>query len=152
MTTVCVGRLRFLGTRGAKSAFSLLTLSVLACGHDIMQPDAIQGRQCEVPLALVTDADPLPIEFGALREAFLHAAGPMAAALESSSSLDLLRQAMNRLGAQEETASMDTACRFLLVASESLAALANSPETLPDREAIRLVLTLAAGAVQAAKP
>jgi hypothetical protein len=122
----------------------------VGCGDGLTQPpDAFHAAKCELPLALLAGAEPQPIAFVDLHEAFLHAAGPMGSALGSSEKVDLLIQAMNTLGTEEETRSMDTACRLLLVASESLAALEDNPETLPDRDAIHLVLLLAVGVVEA---
>lgn len=143
---------RIRGARGVTLALGILTLGVLGCGDDLTRPDAFHATKCELPLALLAGADPQPFAFGDLREAFLHAAGPMGSALGSSEKVDLLIQAMNALGAEVETRSMDTACRLLLLASESLAALEDSPETLPDRDAIHLVLILAVGVVQAGLP
>lgn len=143
--------LRICGTRGLPLALGILSLGALGCG-DLTQPDAFRAAKCELPLAFLAGADPQPFTFRDLREAFLHAAGPMGSALGSSKRADILKQAMNALGAQDEPRSMDTACRLLLVASESLAALEDNPETMPDREAIHLILILAVGVVQAGLP
>lgn len=134
--------------RGATLALSIATAGALGCGDGITEPEP-EPAMCDSAIALLDGADPQPFAFGDLREAFLHAAGPMVSALGSSQRVDQLRQAINALGASDDATRMDTVCRSLRVATESLAALEDHPETLPDRDAIRLVLILAAGAMQA---
>ena len=137
------------GVRGVTLSLGILSLGALGCGDDLTQPEASTSAHCAVPLALVADHNPEPLALADLREAFLYAAGPIGSALGSSERVDRLKQAMDALGSQSETRNMDLACRLVLAASESLSALEDIPETLPDREAIRLVLLLAAGVVRA---
>lgn len=134
---------------GVALAVGLLTLGVTACTSDITQPELFFAVKCEPPALLLAGANSPPFAFGALHEAFRHAAGPMTLALGSSEKVNQLKRALDGLARQEKPETLDTSCRLLQVASEVLASLPNNPETLPDRDGIRLVLILAARAVKA---
>ena len=56
---------------------------------------------------------------------------------------------MAELVLPDDAKAKDTACRLLSVATSALAALPDNPETLPDRDSIRIVLILAAGVLAA---
>jgi hypothetical protein len=98
---------------------------------------------------LLAGAVPQPLGYPLLRDALVHAAGPMSAALGSSREVDQLRQSMEQMIEAGQSRTLDTACRLILVANAALDALPATPETLPDREGIRLVLMIAAGIVKA---
>jgi len=112
---------------------------------NVTEPVAFDPVKCAPSPALLAGANPQPFAFSALQAAFLHAAGPMTSALGSSEQVDQLKQAMNEMVLPDDPRSKDTACRLLSVATSALAALPDNPETLPDRDGIRLVLILAAG-------
>lgn len=145
-----IGFLR--GPRGAALAFGLLALGGGACDSNLTQPDPLHAVKCEPPATLLAGVHPQPFALGAIHAAFLHAAGPMASALGSSEQVSQLTQATREMAAQDGPTALDTACRLLIVASNALTAMADNPETLPDRDGIRLVLMLAAAAIQAGRP
>jgi hypothetical protein len=136
------------GVKGRPAILWPLLVAMAACDSNVLGPEALSARRCDPPPMLIAGAQPQPFALGALREALLHAAGPMTAALGSSSEVDQLRKAMNGMANQDDRVT-DTACRLIFVASDALTALPPSPETLPDRDGIRLVLMLAAGVVKA---
>ncbi|HEY6209296.1 MAG TPA: hypothetical protein VIW28_09560 [Gemmatimonadales bacterium] len=133
------------GSRGTAVAFVLLALGAGACSENITEPVRFDAVVCVPDPALLVDAIRQPFAFSALHAAFLHAAGPMASALGTSEQVDQLSQSMEEMPLPDDKKSMDTACRLLSVANSALKAMPNKPETLPDRDGIRLVLMLAAG-------
>ncbi len=140
-------------SRGAALVFGLLAVGGVACESNLTQPpDPLHAVKCEPPAALLAGAQPQPLALGALHAAFLHAAGPMASALGSSEQVSQLTQAMEAMAAQDGSWALDTACRLVIVASNALTAMADNPETLPDRDGVRLVLILAAGVIEAGRP
>jgi hypothetical protein len=123
----------------------LLALGAGACSDNITEPARFDAVQCDPDPALLVGAIRQPFAFSALHAAFLHAAGPMASAIGSSEQVDQLKRSMAEMPLPDDKKSMDTACRLLSVANSALKAMPNNPETLPDRDGIRLVLMLAAG-------
>ena len=132
-------------SRGAAVTLVLLALGVGACSDNITEPVRFDAVQCVPDPALLVGAIRQPFAFSALHAAFLHVAGPMASALGTSEEVDQLKQAMENMPLPDDNKSMDTACRLLSVANSALVAMPNNPETLPDRDGIRVVLMLAAG-------
>jgi hypothetical protein len=137
------------GSRGTPLALLVLALGASACQDNVTEPVQFDAVKCHAAPSLLADAIPQPFGLSALHAAFLHAAGPMALALGSSEQVDQLKQAMNEMVLPDDAKAVDTACRLLSVATSALAAMPDNPETLADRDGIRLVLILAAGAVLA---
>jgi len=105
---------------------------------------------CLLPAALVGAVQPQPFSPEALRPALLHAAGAMTSDLGTGESADTLRRALGDLGQAFAGRNFDTECRLVLIAWGALSELPDTPETLPDRDGIRLILALAARALEAA--
>ena len=105
---------------------------------------------CLLPAALVGAVQPQPFSPTALRPALLHAADPMTSTLGTGASADTLRRALDDLGQSFTGNNFDTECRLLVIAWDALSELPDTPETLPDRDGIRLILALAARALEAA--
>jgi hypothetical protein len=135
-------------SRGAAVALALLALGTGACSDNITEPVRFDAVQCTPEPSLLVGAIWQPFAFSALHAAFLHAAGPMATALGSTEQVDQIKQAMGDMPLPDDAKSKDTACRLLSVANSALVAMPNNPETLPDRDGIRLVLILAAGVLR----
>jgi len=136
----------------AALAFALISAGGTACDSNLTQPDPLTAVQCETPAMLLAGVNSQPFALGALHAAFLHAAGPMASALGSSDQVEQLSLAMQEMAKQDGSHAVDTVCRLLQIASNAMAALPDSPETLPDREGIRIVLILAAGVLKPGQP
>lgn len=144
-------------TRSAHARYRALALALCACAagacdSNILDPDALNAVTCEPPAGFVAEVSAAPLNIASLAElqpALLHAAGPMAAALGSSEQVRQLTQAITAMAQSSSPAALDTACRLLIVASRALAAMPDTPETLPDREGIYLVLLLTAGFTKA---
>lgn len=140
------------GPRRAALAFALLSAGGTACESNLTQPGPLTPVKCETPAMLLSGGNSQPFALGELHAAFLHAAGPMASALGSSDQVEQLSLAMQEMARLDGSHAVDTVCRLLRITSNALAALPESPETLPDREGIRIVLILAASALKPGQP
>ena len=137
--------------RGVLAAGLVLVLA--ACDSAVTAPDAFREERCQVPASLVAEVSPHAFQSTALRPALQHAAGPMASVLGEGELTNELREATSILG--KETAGPrlhDTHCRLVVIASAALRRMPDSPETLPDRDGIHLVLALLASALAGEKP
>ena len=140
------------GRSQAALVLALLSVGATACESNLTQPDPLTAVPCEPPAMLLSVGNSQPFALGELHAAFLHAAGPMASALGSSDQVDQLILAMQQMARLDGSHAVDTVCRLLRLTSNALAALPDSPETLPDREGIRIVLMLAASALKPRQP
>ena len=128
-----------------------LFLPLLVLGAcDPKTPAPFEPQPSLLPAALVEAVQPQTFTPLALRPALLHAAGPMTADFGTGASADTLRRALGDLGQSFVGNNFDTECRVLVIAWDALSELPNTPETLPDRDGIRLILALAARALEAA--
>ena len=137
------------GPRGAALSVGLLALGAGACNDNVTAPVQLDPVRCTLAASLLVGVNPQPFTLSDLHAAFLQAAGPIAGALGSSEQVDQIKQAMADMVLPDDAKAKDTACRLLSVANSALAAMPDNPETLADRDGIRLVLILAAGAVLA---
>jgi len=133
------------GSRGAAVALALLALGTGACENNITDPVSFHAVQCAPAPELLVGINRQEFAFSALQSAFLQAAGPIASAIGSFEQVDQIRLSLDQMPLPDDPKSKDTACRLLSVANSALTALPDNPETLPDRDAIRIVLILAAG-------
>lgn len=133
---------------GRSAGIFSLVLIVGACESTRREPFA--PEPCLLPAALVAVVQPQPFSPAALHPALLHAADPMTSTLGTGESAATLRSALGDLGQTLTGTNFDTECRLLLIAWGALSRLPDTPETLPDRDGIRLILALAAGALAAA--
>ena len=104
--------------------------------------------RCELPASLLIGVHPQPIASDGLRAALRHAAGPLASSFGWSEEVKQLVAALEDLAGTGRTQTPDAECRLLVAATEALAAVPGDPETLPDRDGIRLILILAAKTTQ----
>jgi hypothetical protein len=132
-------------TRNKALVLALCAGAAGACDSNITDPDALSTEACVPPAGFVIEGPPPSFNLADLEPALLHAAGPMAAALGSTEQVRQLTQAIKGMADAEGPAALDTACRLLTMASRALAAMPDTPETLPDREGIYMVLLLSAG-------
>ena len=137
------------GPRGAVLSVGLLALGAGACDSNVTAPVQFDPVRCTPAASLLVGINPQPFTLTDLHAAFLQAAGPIAGALGSSEQVDQIKQAMAELVLPDDAKAKDTTCRLLSVATSALAALPDNPETLPDRDSIRIVLILAAGVLAA---
>jgi len=121
--------------RRSPSVAGLLLLALVLAACDPKTPAPFAPEPCLIPSALVEVVQPQSFTPTALRPALLHAAGPMTSAL---------------LGQSFTGNNFDTECRLVVIAWDALSELPDTPETLPDRDGIRLILALAARALEAA--
>jgi hypothetical protein len=63
-----------------------------------------------------------------------------------------LRESIAILGSASGPELHDTHCRLVVIASAALRRMADTPETLPDRDGMHLVLALLANALVTEKP
>lgn len=123
----------------------VLLLAVAACkGDSPVAPEAFSRKPCRVPENLVSMVTEQAFTPAAMRSALLHAAGPMTAALGTGADVQALQDAVNNVVTDIGVADNDGACRMLSIAAGALAALPDTPATLPDRDGIRLILALTA--------
>ena len=136
--------------RRSPSVAGLLLLALVLGACDSKIPEPFAPEPCLLPAALVGAVQPQPFSPVALRPALLHAAGPMTSALGTGASADTLRRVLGDLGQSFAGNNFDTECRLVVIAWDALSELPDTPETLPDRDGIRLILALAARALEAA--
>lgn len=129
-------------------AAPILLLLVLGACTSERQPFA--PEPCRLPAALGAAVQPQAFSPAALRPALLHAADPMTSVLVAGENSETLGRALADLGQSFSGSNFDTECRLLLIAWDALSRLPDTPETLPDRDGIRLILALAARALEAA--
>jgi hypothetical protein len=87
-----------------------------------------------------------------MQSALLHAADPMGTALGSSADVTALQDAIRIVATEVTTSNYDGACRLLTIAHGFLVGLPDTPETLPVRDGIRLILALTGQSLAAAMP
>lgn len=137
-------------------ALGLIALASWACDGDLTQldpdPDPFRPVGCQPPARLLAGVPAATFGMEALRPALEHVAGPMASALGNSEQIRELIKATQALSAPDGPVAVDTGCRLLIFASRALAELPDTPETLPDREGIHLVLMMLAAAIKAETP
>ncbi len=136
--------------RRSPSVAGLLLLALVLAACDPKTPAPFAPEPCLIPSALVEVVQPQSFTPTALRPALLHAAGPMTSALGTGASADTLRRVLGDLGQSFAGNNFDTECRLVVIAWDALSELPDTPETLPDRDGIRLILALAARALEAA--
>jgi hypothetical protein len=140
------------GSRAAALGLGLLALGAGACNDNITSPVKFDAVQCVPAPELLAGIIRQPFAFSQLHDAFLHAADPIATALGTTDEVNQIKLAMEKMPTLNDPKSLDTACRLLSVANSALEAMPNNPETLPDRDNIRLVLILAAGVLTGGEP
>jgi hypothetical protein len=86
----------------------------------------------------------------ALRSALLDASSRVSSALGTSASVQLVQTALYGVAANIGASNDAGACGQVTTAASAVAALPEDPATLPDRDAIRLVLMLVAQSLTAA--
>jgi hypothetical protein len=124
-----------------------------ACDSAVMAPKAFDEDRCVVPAALAQSVYTHAFPSTSLRPALQHAAGPMASVLGEGELTNELREAVAILGQETDGPTLhDTHCRLVVIASAALRRMPDTPETLPDRDGIRLVLALLANALVTEKP
>jgi hypothetical protein len=124
-----------------------------ACDSAVTAPKAFNEERCAVPVALAQSVYDHTFPSTALRPALQHAAGPMASVLGEGQLTHELREAIAILGKETNGPELhDTHCRLVVIASAALRRMPNTPETLPDRDGIHLVLALLANALVTEKP
>src|SRR5690606_3071531 len=119
----------------------LVAVGLVACSDDT-PPAAFAPAPCEVRPAVdnaaleqMTEAD--------IRAAVLDAAERLAPALTDRERAADLRAALRSLHATDGAHASDVACRAIRIARDLLEEHTDSPESGPDRSAIRLALDLA---------
>jgi hypothetical protein len=124
----------------------LVFLLVLAAchGESPIAPEAFSRKPCRPPANLVAMVTGQAFAPAAMRSALLHAAGPMSAPLATGTDVQSLQDAINIVVVDIGASNLDGACRLLSIAAGELAALPDTPATLPDRDGIRLILALTA--------
>jgi len=127
-----------------------LVLSIAACETTPFEPgDVFSPIPCALPASLLeATTGPVP-SLQSLRSAVLHAAGPMSAALEGGPSAAEVGLSLAALGKSFDASNFDTVCRFLGLASTALSNGSGAGASLPDRDGIRLILSLTARALVA---
>ena len=131
----------------------LLLLVLAACDSAVTAPKAFNEERCAVPAALAQSVYTHEFPSTALRSALQHAAGPMASVLGEGELTNELREAMAILGKETDGPTLhDTHCRLVVIASAALRRMPDTPETLPDRHGMQLVLALLANALVTEKP
>lgn len=119
----------------------------------VTAPKAFNEERCAVPVALAQSVYTHSFSSASLRPALQHAAGPMASVLGDGELTNELREAIAILGKETDGPTLhDTHCRLVVIASAALRQLPDTPETLPDRDGIQLVLALLANALVTEKP
>lgn len=123
----------------------VLLLAVAACkGDSPVAPEAFSRKPCRPPVNLVSMVTGPAFAPSAMRSALLHAAVPMTAALGTGADVQALHDAITIVITDIGVSDNDGACRLLSIAAGALAALPDTPATLPDRDGIRLILALTA--------
>jgi hypothetical protein len=139
--------------RTARWMVAPLMILLAACDSAVVAPKAFNEASCQVPTALAQSVYTHSFGSAGLRSALLHAAGPMASVLGEGELTHELREAMSILGQQVDGPTLhDTHCRLVVIASAALRRMPDTPETLPDRDGIHLVLALLANALVTEKP
>jgi hypothetical protein len=129
---------------------SALVLVLAACGDQSpVAPHANPVIQCRPPAELTAMVTGAPFAPVAMRSALQHAADKMSTALGGGTDVRALQDAITIVGSDIGASSNDGACRSLTIAYGALKALPDAPETLPDRDEIRLILALTAQALVA---
>jgi hypothetical protein len=151
-----------MGERGTARSFAgirrlwllaALMLVLGACDSAVTAPKAFNEERCAVPLALAQSVYTHSFPSTSLRPALQHAAGPMASVLGEGQLTNELRESIAILGSTADAPTLhDTHCRLVVIASAALRRMPDTPETLPDRDGMRLVLALLANALVTEKP
>jgi len=124
-----------------------------ACDSAVTAPKAFNEDRCQVPTALAQSVYTHSFPSTSLRPALQHAAGPMASVLGEGELTNELRESMAILGSTTDGPTLhDTHCRLVVIASAALRRMPDTPETLPDRDGMKLVLALLANALVTERP
>lgn len=131
---------------GAPMMRGLLLLLVFAGCSDLSPtaPEAYGRIPCRPPPILTAMVIGEPFAPKAMGSALLHAAGPMSWAPGTTADVTDMRRAILIVASDIDASNNDGACRLLAIAYAELDALPDSPETLPERDGIRLILALTA--------
>ena len=130
-----------------------LLMVLVGCDSAVTAPNAFNEERCSVPADLAASVYAHGFPSTALRPALQHAAGPMVTVLGEGALTNELRESMSILGSETNAPRLhDTHCRLVVIASAALRRIADTPETLPDRDGIRLVLALLANALDTETP
>jgi len=132
--------------RRGLAALPLVALALGACESSTLGPAAFESIPCELPFSTYSSIYAQPFQPEAVRSALLHAAGPMTSALGSGAAVDHVRTGLLEL-AETLGNRAPVECRQLTVVSEALTAVPTAPGMLADRDGIRLIIALAAGAL-----
>jgi hypothetical protein len=138
--------------RISRTLLAPLLLVLAACDSAVTAPAAFNEERCAVPAALAASVYAHSFPATSLRPALLHAAGPMASVLGEGELTDELRASIALLGTASGPVLHDTHCRLVVIASAALRRMPDTPETLPDRDMIHLVLALLAHALVTERP
>jgi hypothetical protein len=129
---------------------ALLLAACAACDAGplaVEEPDLESGSLCQLPQELLGGSAGALADLSALRPALAHAASLMTPSLPVGPARDQLQRSLTLLLAQGFGTVADTDCAQVSSAWTSLAQIPRTPESLPDRDGIALVLALAARAL-----
>jgi hypothetical protein len=118
----------------------------LATCSDPLGPEELP---CQKPAGLTAGITFAPVDLEEMRAALAHAAGPLAAAMGSEELTASLVKATEFASLTLADELPRTGCRIVRIAAAALAQLPDDPATLPDRDAIRLILALTANTLDA---
>jgi len=139
--------------RSARYVLGPVVLVLGACDSAVTAPKAFNEERCQVPVALAQSVYTHAFPSTSLRPALQHAAGPMASVLGEGELTNELRESMAILGTETDGPTLhDTHCRLVVIASAALRRMPDTPETLPDRDGMKLVLALLANALVTERP
>jgi hypothetical protein len=134
-----------------KRCWLVLLIAVAACNKESPTgPGFTSGKTCAPPTLTPVAATVQPFAPAAMRAALLDAATRMSAALGTGADVQSVQAELNGAAADMGASNYAGACGMVTAAASAVAALPNDAATLPDRDAIRLVLALAAQSLTAA--
>ncbi len=121
-----------------------LLFAVAACAdRSPLAPDAFGRAPCRPPSELVAMVITPPFAPLAMRSALIHSADALTLLIVGTPQRDL-QVAFRSAATKIEIGDYDSACRFVALAYGVLRTLPPTPATLPERDAMRLILALTA--------